>query len=285
MKIKNVGILYHPRVEITRKKANEVIGFIKQQGINAWICSAWEKEKIRDLLKGTDLVLTVGGDGTILRAVQSVTPEATPVTGINLGKLGFLTELDADETTAKLPRLLSGKGWLEERAMLQVELKAKGKKPRVFHALNDAVIGRGGIARIIRIEAAVDGQILTTYRADAVIVATATGSTGYALAAGGPVMRPQSRDFLMMPVAPHLCFTHPLVLEENSEVVLTLNTYHAATLSIDGHINTPLSDGDRLFLRRSPNIARFYRIRPRDCFYQNLEDKLKGKQGDSDRKS
>ncbi len=285
MKIKKIGILYHPRVEITHAKANEVADSIKKRGISVWVGSAWEKEKTRTLLNGTDLLLTVGGDGTILRAVQSIIPGTTPVTGINLGKLGFLTEFDAGETATKLSKLLDGKGWLDQRSMLQVELKSKGHQPRVFHALNDAVVGRGEIARIIRVDAAVDGQAFTTYKADAVIAATATGSTGYALAVGGPVMHPQSRDFLLVSVAPHLCFSYPIVLAETSEVVLTLNTYHAATLSIDGHINLPLSDGDRLIIRRSPHAARFYRIRPRDCFYQTLEDKLKGKQGESGRKS
>ena len=285
MKIKKVGILYHPRVEITLAKAREVSNSIKKRGISAWIGSAWEKEKTRTMLKGTDLLLTVGGDGTILRAVQSVIPGTTPVTGINLGKLGFLTELDADGALDMLPRLLGGKGWLDQRSMLQVELKSKGRQSRVFHALNDAVIGRGEIARIIRIHVTIDGQAFTTYKADAVIAATATGSTGYALAVGGPVIHPQSRDFLLVPVAPHLCFSYPLVLTETAEVVLSLNTYHAATLSIDGHINMPLSDGDKLTIRRGPHVARFYRIRPRDFFYQTLEDKLKGKQGESDRKS
>jgi NAD+ kinase len=285
MKIKKIGVLYHPRVAITLAKANELADSLKKRGISVWIGSAWEKEKTQAMLKGTDLLLTVGGDGTILRAVQSIIPGTTPVTGINLGKLGFLTEVDAAEALKMLPHLLEGKGWLDQRTMLQVELKSKGHQPQVFHALNDAVIGRGEIARIIRIDVAIDGQPFTNYRADAVIAATATGSTGYSLAVGGPVMHPQSRDFLLVSVAPHLCFSYPLVLAETSEVVLSLNTYHAATLSIDGHINLPLSDGDKLTIRRSPHVARFYRIRPRDSFYRSLEDKLKGKQGESGRKS
>jgi len=285
MKIKKVGILYHPRVETTHIKAKELEGLIKKQGISTWIVSAWEKEKTQAMLKGTDLVLTVGGDGTILRAVQSIIPGTTPVTGINLGKLGFLTEFDADETSKKLPQLLTGKGWLDQRTMLQVELKSKSHKNRVFHALNDAVIGRGEIARIIRIDVTIDSQAFTTYKADAVITATATGSTGYALAAGGPILSPQSGDFLLVPVAPHLSFSYPLVLAESTEVVLSLNTYHVATLSVDGHINIPLSDGDILTIKKSPYVARFYRIRSRDSFYRTLEDKLKGKQGESGRKS
>ncbi len=285
MKIKKVGILYHPRVATTLVKAKELESSVKAQGIPAWVGSAWEKEKTQAMLKGTDLLLTVGGDGTILRAVQSIIPGTTPVTGINLGKLGFLTELDADEVLKKLPRLLAGKGWLDERSMLQIELASKGRKPHIFHALNDVVMGRGEVARIIRVDAAIDGQLLTTYKADAVIAATATGSTGYALAALGPILHPQSRDFLLVPVAPHLSLSHPLVVPETAEIVLRLNTYHAATLSVDGHINLPLSDGDTVTVKRSPHVARFYRIRPQNSFYRSLEDKLKGKQGESGRKS
>ena len=283
--MKKVGILYHPKVEITRIKARELEGFLKSKGVSVWVCSAWDREKASRQLGGTDLLLTVGGDGTILRAVQVVIPGSVPITGINQGKLGFITELDAGEAVAKLPSLLDGKGWIDERAMLQAELTASGKEPRVFHALNDVVVARGEIARLIRVEVSIDGQPLTTYKTDGVIVATATGSTGYALAARGPILYPQSRDFLLVPVAPHLSLAYPLVLPETAEVVLRLNTYHAATLSVDGHINLPLSDGDTVTLRRSPHVARFWRIRPEGSFYSSLEDKLKGKQGESGRKS
>jgi NAD+ kinase len=283
--VKKIGILYHPKVEATRAKARELEAFIKSRGISVWVCSAWDREKAYDRLGGTDLLLTVGGDGTILRAVQVVIPGTTPITGINLGKLGFMTELDADEALEKLPSLIDAHGWIDERAMLQVEVITSGRETRIFHALNDIVVARGEIARLIRVEASVNGQHLTTYKADAVITATATGSTGYALAARGPILYPQSRDFLLVPVAPHLSSSYPLVLPETVEVVLSLNTYHAATLSVDGHINLSLSDGDKIIIRRSPHVARFLRIRPRESFYGSLEDKLKGKQGESGRKS
>jgi NAD+ kinase len=283
--VKKIGILYHPRVEATRVKAGELADFLKSEGISVWVCSAWDREKASRRLEGTELLLTVGGDGTVLRAVEIVIPGSTPITGINLGKLGFMTELDAEEAREKLPELIGGKGWIDERAMLQAELVADGKAPRTFHALNDVVVARGEIARLIRVEASIDGQPLTTYKTDGVIVATATGSTGYALAARGPILYPQSRDFLLVAVAPHLSLAYPLVVPETAEVTLRLNTYQSATLSVDGHINLPLSNGDTITLKRSPHVARFLRMRPRESFYSSLEDKLKGKQGDSGRKS
>ena len=282
--MKKVGILYHPRVEATRVKAGELEGFLNSRGISVWVCSAWEREEACGRLDGTDLLLTVGGDGTILRAAQVVIPGTTLITGINLGKLGFMTELDADEALEKLPALLDTDGWIDERAMLQAEIVASGQESRIFHALNDIVVARGEIARVIRVEASVDGQYMTTYKTDGVIVATATGSTGYALAARGPVLYPQSGDYLLVPIAPHLSLAYALVLPGTAGVELRLNTYHSATLSVDGHINLPLSNGDVIIIKRSPHKTRFWRIRPEDSFYSSLEEKLKGKQSESGRK-
>lgn len=193
-----VGILYHPKVEAAISKAKSLEQFLNSRRITTWISSAWETDKARVQLKGTELLLSVGGDGTILRAAQVVVPTATPITGVNLGTLGFMTELGADEAEMELPNLLAGKGWLDERAMLEVTVG-----DRVFHALNDVVVGRGAIPRLVYVETRIDGQLLTTYRADGVIVATATGSTGYSLAAGGPILHPQSRDKVLAPVVPH----------------------------------------------------------------------------------
>jgi NAD+ kinase len=278
--VKKIGILYHPKVAATRRQAGELAKFLKPQGLTVWECSAWDTEKACTMLKGTDLLLTVGGDGTILRAVQAAVPSRTPITGVNLGKLGFLTELDADEAPEKLPRLLAGKGWTDERTMLQAELTTAGKGPKTFHALNDVVVARGEIVRLVHVEASIDGQSLTTYKTDGLIVATATGSTGYALAARGPIIYPHSRDMLLVPVAPHLSLPYPLVLPEKAVVTLRVETFHRAVLSIDGHINLALSGGDTVTVRRSPQVARFLRLRPRHEFYHLLEAKLRGKQGD-----
>ncbi|GAH02056.1 unnamed protein product, partial [marine sediment metagenome] len=140
------------------------------------------------------------------RAVQVAVPGLTPIAGVNLGKLGFMTELSVDEAVAKLPALLAGEGWIDERAMLEAELSPAGQDEpaRIFYALNDVVVARGAIARTVYIEASIDGETLTTYKADGVIVATATGSTGYSLAAGGPILHPQSKEFLLLPIVPHL---------------------------------------------------------------------------------
>ncbi len=273
-----IGIFYHPLVEATFAKAKQLQDFLVANGVSVWLCSAWEVKKVKAQLDGTDLILSVGGDGTILRSAQAVFSQKVPITGINLGNLGFMTELSADEALEQLPYLLAGKGWIDERAMLEAELLTTDKEPRrTFHALNDVVVARGAVARLIRVEASIDGQHLATYKADGVVVATATGSTGYSLAAGGPILYPQSKDFLLIPIMPHLSSAYALVLPSKTVVQLRVNATHEATLSVDGHINLSLPDGAVITVKRSPNTTRFLRIHPENSFYRSLEEKLKGK--------
>jgi NAD+ kinase len=274
--VKKIGILYHPKVEAAQVTSSKLETTLKQQGLRLWLCSAWEPDAIAPLLPGTDLIVTVGGDGTILRAVQAVAEAGLPVVGVNLGKLGFMTELSAAEAADKLRAIIAGEGWIDERAMLEATLVSGNAAPRVFHALNDVVAARGTVARLIRVAAAVDGTPYTVFKADAVIAATATGSTGYSLAAGGPVVYPQSPDFLLTPVAPHLSPAFPLIVSGESTAVLRIETYMDATISIDGHINETLADGDTITIRRSPRVARFLRLQPRGSFFATLEARLKG---------
>ena len=276
--MKKVGILYHPIIETAHALAQKLEQFLTSRGVSVWVCSAWDGEEARALVNGTELVLSVGGDGTILRTSQAVAPDRVPITGINLGKLGFMTELDADEAVKELPALLNGQGWLDERAMLEVEV-APGHEPKTarFYALNDVVIAHGAIARVIYVEANIDGEPMTTYKADGVIVATATGSTGYSLAAGGPILHPQSEEFLLMPIMPHLSSAYTLVLPPTSVVELGITAVHQATLSIDGQINLPLASGTRITVKHSADKVRFLRVHPKTSFYSTVEQRLQGK--------
>jgi len=274
-----IGILYHPMIKAAYSLAEKLDEFLSSRGISVWLCSAWEGEKSRAQVNGTDLILSIGGDGTILRAVQAVVPHSIPITGINLGKLGFMTELGADEAVAKLPALLAGEGWIDERTTLEAELlpAEEPRSPRIFYALNDVVVSRGTIARVVYVDASVDGEPLTTYKADGVIVATATGSTGYSLAAGGPILHPQAKEFLLLPIVPHLSSACTLVLPSTAVVKLRISSTHQAILSVDGHINLPLSSSAEITVKLGSTKARFLRIRPRNSFYCSLEQKLKGK--------
>ncbi len=279
--MKRIGILYHPMIEAAYTLTKELEKFLGSSGVSVWICSAWEGEEAKAQVGNTDLVLTTGGDGTILRAAQVALLAGTPITGINLGKLGFMTELSTDEAMDRLPALLAGDGWIDERAMLEAELppiNPEHESAQTFYALNDVVVARGATARTVNVEASIDGEPLTTYKADGVIVATATGSTGYALAAGGPILPPQSKEFLLLPILPHLSLAYTVVLPSTTVVKLRISTPYQATLSIDGHINLPLSSGAIVTIKHSSNKARFLRIHPETSFYSSLEQRLKGKQ-------
>jgi NAD+ kinase len=280
MKINKIGILYHPMVEATRLKAEEVADFLISQGVKVWTCSAWETDKAIARLDGTDLLLTTGGDGTILRAAQVALEHQTPIAGINMGTLGFMTEFKAAEVLDQLPDLLAGKGWIDERVMLEAHLtpaEPGGNSSGNFYALNDVVLARGSIAKLIQINASVDDKPLTVYRADGVILATATGSTGYSLAAGGPILYPQSPDLLLVPIVSHLGMDYSLVLPSSSTIKLQLVTPAQATLSIDGHMNIPVSGGAVVTIRGSSRKTRFLRLHQQNYFFNVLEEKLRGK--------
>ncbi len=279
--MKRVGILYHPMKEAAYPLAKQLEGFLAAKSLSVWLCSAWEGETAKAQAKGSDLILSIGGDGTILRAAQAVIPGETPIIGINLGQLGFMTELAVAETVKKLPALLVGEGWIDERCLLEATLAPEWAGPeqdKMFYALNDVVVARGGIARVIQVEVSIDGEPLTTYKADGVIVATATGSTGYALAAGGAILHPQAKEFQLLPIMPHLSAAYRLVLPSTSVVKLQVSTSHSATLSVDGHINLPLASGSVITVKHSSKTIRFLRTHPQTSFYRTLEQKLKGKQ-------
>ncbi|RJQ38093.1 MAG: NAD(+)/NADH kinase [Dehalococcoidia bacterium] len=273
MKIKEVGIVFNPLVEAAKIKAGELKSYLDGVSVANWLRSSWELGGSPPEMGGTDLVLSVGGDGTILRVVQTLANTGTPVLGINLGRLGFMTELTADEALAKLPEVLDGRGWLDERVML--EAQAAGDK-KTYYALNDIVAARGAVARMVNIEVGIDDEPFATYRADGVILATATGSTGYALAAGGPVLNPQATDLVLIPILPHLSLSYPLVLPGDAAVSLRVFAPHTATLSIDGNINLAVENGTKITARRSKVVARFWRVHPRESFYRTLEQKLRG---------
>ena len=272
--MKHIGILYHPK----RKKAidfsQELNNFLTTGGLTSWLCSAWEPEKVKPQLPGSDLILCVGGDGTILRAVRAIIPLPVPVLGINLGRLGFMTELNANEAIQQLPHLLDGNGWIEERAVLEARVTSQDK---TLHALNDVFIGRRSHARLINIECKVDAEMLTTYRADGVIVATASGSTGYSLAAGGPILHPQSKEIILEPICSHFTFDKSLVLPPKTTIELKITTNHEAMVSIDGQVESKLVSGDEIAVKLSPYTARFLRLQPEAYFIKSLESKLKRK--------
>lgn len=273
--MKRIGILYRPQRKKARDLAEKLEESLSSRGVSAWRCSAWDEDKAKRQVAGTDLILSIGGDGTILRCARIVASLSVPILGINLGRLGFITEIDGDEVLSHLPGLLKGKGWIEERAMLEAQVGDK-----TFHALNDVVL-RSVAVRLVNIETKIDGIVITTYRADGVIVATATGSTSYSLASGGPILHPQSREIVLQPISCHLGLSHALVLSPQSTVHLKVARRESVLLSIDGQVELPLSDGQNVRIKLSPYIARFLRIHEPTYFYSSLWQKLGGRRSES----
>jgi NAD+ kinase len=269
---KKVGILFQPKIAATEDLARQLAKVVGDLGVAVWVCSAWEEDKAREQAGETELVISLGGDGTILRAARVASPLSIPILGVNLGRLGFMTELRPDDALSRVPAFVKGEGWGEELAMLQAELVSSDMPP--FHALNDVVVGRGERCRLIRVKATVDGELVTTYKCDGLILATATGSTGYSLAAGGPMLHPLAREILLQPIAAHLSLGTALVLPSEATVELEVRTTHQATLSVDGQIEVPLSDGAVVRVKRSPHITRLMRTQRSTLFYETLMQKL-----------
>jgi NAD+ kinase len=279
MTFKRIGIIYHPLNRAALDLGREIETYLESAGYGHWLGSAWEGEKLKTQMDGTDLIITTGGDGTILRAAQIALPYDVPITSVNLGKLGFMTELPAAEAMTLLPKIIGGDGWCDCRSVLEVELipvDSKDKSNQTFLAVNDVVAARGSIARIIAVECHVDEAHFAIYKGDGAIVATATGSTGYNFAAGGPVLHPDSADMLLTPILPHLGRSYSLVVPGDKTISLKVSTNHQATLCIDGHINLSLSTGDVIRIKNSRHRLRFIRLRPPDSFYSELDHKLKG---------
>ena len=236
--------------------------------------------KTRDLdepppgLPRPDLVITLGGDGTILRAARLAAPQNAVVLGVNLGQLGFLAELGPADVMAQIPAVVAGKGWIEERMMLRAVVRRDGKTIGPFDGLNDLVVTRGMRPRAVRVSVNVDGQHLQTYVADGVIVSTPTGSTAYALAMDGPIVHPELRSLQVTPIAPHLTVIRSMVVPPGATVSLSVDTADPAIMSIDGQVDTPVSDGDVIEVTASPWVARFVRLQQRNYFYQTLVERL-----------
>ena len=237
-----------------------------------WVSSAGSLGEMRAALASTSLLIIVGGDGTILRTVRVAAPFEAPLVGVNMGRMGFMTEVSADDAVERLPSYLEGGVRVEERMMLQAQVMADPEeRPRVaLHALNDVVVGRNTIARLLNVDATIDGVALPTSRADAVIVSTATGSTGYAMSAGGPILYPEARLMVVKPVAPHTGLRDPLVVPSDSLIELRVRDGRHTMLSADGFQDTTLGASDRVVIERSPYTTRFLRADAPSVFYSAL---------------
>jgi len=268
---KMIAVAAHPQIDEAISEAVKVSAYFEDHDVPSVHGQLYD-EALRDRVTGgeIDLMIALGGDGTMLRAGHLCGPANVPILGINLGRFGFLMEIRQDEWRKALKRLLNGDYWFERRMMLYAEQWRADECLGSWHVVNEAVVGRGKMLRPVHLDTHVDGRYLTTYVADGIIMGTPTGSTAYALAAGGPILPPELRNILLVPVAPHLSLDRAIVLAEGSSVSVTVHSDHPAVLSVDGQIPTGLADGDRVEIRASEHTVQFIRFQDPGYFYRNL---------------
>lgn len=237
-----------------------------------------ENGRAWDDLTSMEFVATVvlGGDGTLLRAAKRLAQLNAPILGVNLGHLGFLTEVEVPDLYASLGAVLRGEFVFDERKLLCCQVVREGKVLATFDAMNDVVVAKGPFARLIHLETFVDSAYVTTYPADGLIIATPTGSTAYSLSAGGPILTPELDVMVLTPICPHSFFDRSIVLSRQNEVRIRIRTMHRDTLvTIDGQEVHPLEDGDEVVVLASPTSVRLIR-RPGWSFFHVLRGWRKG---------
>jgi NAD+ kinase len=225
-------------------------------------------------LAKADLLLVLGGDGTTLKAARLAAPFNLPILGINMGRVGFLSEADPENWQEKIQQVLRNEHWLEARMMLRAEVIRQGEQIGSLVALNDVVVSRSIQLRMVQLHLFVDDDPVTVYMADALIAATPTGSTAYSLAAGGPVLPPQLNNFLVVPVAAHLSFEQALVLHEKAVIMVRLETVNEAMVTADGQKSIALQGGDEVMITRHEHDSYFIRLDRPGYFYRRLMEKL-----------
>lgn len=284
IRFQRVCILHHPKKPESRILGEAIGKFLQAEGVKkVFHESAWESALPNSEL---DLLISLGGDGTLLRSARLGAAYGLPMLGVKMGRLGFLAEVMPDDWQRPLEEMLQGHYWVEERLMVRARVERPAKKADAesdaqacticeYDALNDVVFSRGDLARVVRISAHLDGGYLTQYTCDGVIVSTPTGSTGYALAVGGPILPPELRNMLLIPIAPHLSMDRAVVLSEGTQVRMRAYSDHRPILTVDGQVVVEIEEEDEVVVVTSPHLARFIRLRDPSYFYQTLMDKMK----------
>lgn len=241
----------------------------QKMGYDALGCS-------NEMLKQSSLALTLGGDGTLLSTIRLIAPANIPICGINMGQLGFLTEIEVPEIHDMLEKILSGNYEIEERLMLDVAVMHEHEVKFVCPALNDIVVTKSGLARLIRLNLFVDDQLTAQYPADGIIISTSTGSTGYSLSAGGPIINPKIRVILVTPICPHILDARSLIISEQEEIKITIKepTNGDIVLTADGQTVYKLEVNDTVKIKRSVFNARFIKFSEKN-YYAKLYTKLR----------
>jgi len=280
-RFRHVAVLAKPGTHEAQRIASELGPWLRARGVEARFDAHTAralglKDGIRanTLPAGTDLVIVTGGDGTILSAARHAAPRGIPILGVNLGSLGFMTELQPEELYSALERILRGAYEIEERETLRVRLRRGRKILGEYALLNDAVVTKTALSRMLVIELRIDAELVATYTSDGLIISTPTGSTAYNLSAGGPILDPRMSAFVIAPICPHAMSYRPLVVPGTVRIEVTLRSLtEVAYLTLDGQVGFPMKRSDAIVVDRHPRSVRLVRVARRG-FFEILQRKL-----------
>ncbi|MEM8533688.1 MAG: NAD(+)/NADH kinase [Chloroflexota bacterium] len=276
--MRQIGIIYNPHSASSIQLSEKLKAWLQSQGVGVWRGASHEGREHPAIIENMDLLIAMGGDGTVLRAAHlaiSLTGCSVPVLPVALGRLNFMAELTPDELYNGITTLLEGRGWYDKRTLLEAFVQSECTDVNHVIALNEIVVARGEINRVLTIDVEIYDAKLATYHADGVVVATATGSTAYALSCGGPIIDPRSRALSLVPIAAHLTHIPSLVLHEDATMTLRLRGRHHASFSADGHEAIPLCTNDVVHIRQSSQMCVFARVHPPSTFYARMARRLR----------
>jgi len=280
--IKKVGIIAKLHHQVAGDAVKELCAWLRERGVEAILdsstadlvqeASAFRKAEIPKMV---DLIVVLGGDGTLLSAARLMVDFEVPLLGINLGSLGFLTEVPRDEMISTLEKVIAGDVSVEKRLLLKADVTRQGELVASSYCLNDVVVSKGTLARMIRLHIVVNGQFMTGLRADGLIVATPTGSTAYCLSAGGPIVHPSNDVIVLTPISPHVLTNRPVILPPNSKIEIHLvSEEEASMVTFDGQVGFSLRSGDVIEVRAAENRLNLI-MSPERNYYEVLRTKLK----------
>jgi len=282
MRSKHIGILTKPKSPEMKSTLQGVVTWLRERNISvlldttsaALLNESGGIQKTK-LVGEADVVLVLGGDGTILSAARLAAERSIPILGVNMGGLGFLTEVRLDDLYASLDRVFTNDVVLDERLMLETHVHRHGETVARGVVLNDVVISKGTSAHMVELKISIQGQFVTNLRADGLIIGTPTGSTAYSLSAGGPIINPAVQALILTPISPHTLTHRPLIVPENVEVEVTLTSKDdGAMATLDGQVGIVITQGDTAVIRTSDRRTQLIRF-PESHYYEVLREKLK----------
>ncbi len=276
-----VGVFPNVDKECAADVLNRIISFFQDKDVQLMMPKDtadffhWGEYGVKDIEKASlDLGISIGGDGTLLGVCRRLSAAGIPVCGINIGHFGFLADIELAEIERRLGKILSGDYRIEERLMLSGLIRRDGELDFAGSAINDVVIAKGGVARMLHLGLSVDGCKISDYKADGLIVSTATGSTAYSLSAGGPIINPKVKVLLLTPICPHTFNVRPMIIDENEEVCVHIAAVHQdILLTFDGQESFRLLPGDEVVVRKSQTRARIIKFEDKN-FYHTMRTKL-----------